>query len=387
MAKIRDPILFSTHFELEKLALEERGISDPVLNVDTKLFIDPMLLESSKHPEMQAAGKTITEFFELIVKLLSNSTVENDLPWKTAYKKFLFHEISGTCIGYGAGIGGSGWGPVKAKKVTNTAKEIIDLGVKDPDLFIAIPLLEEDIGPDLISDMVTNIIIEQILEFNNRMLKELNIKLTNFSIKGRKCQLAENPTTNRITPVFLLPLDVLRDLPIANDWGEVCTVASENQLLRDQVSGLIGEIWRTKSKRKKSDIREKALSSKEAFLVLLKTIKSVDPKAYNAKLDPSGLRSWINIHENIASDFPFDLSNPKSEDLKSLTELTKKNIDQYVWLIEERGLSRLLWKKKNEKRVHESVAQMLFFAVADSYAKANKNKQSILTSAFSGYFH
>jgi len=166
-------------------------------------------------------------------------------------------------------------------------------------------------------------------------------------------------------------MDVLRDLPVANDWEEVCTAASENQLLREQVSGLIGEIWRNKSKRKKSDIREKALSSKEAFLVLLKSIQSVDVKAYDVSIDPSGLRSWVKIHENIASEFPFELGNPKSENINTLTELTQKIIEQYVWLIEERGLSRLLWKKKNVKRVHESVAQMLFFAVADSYTKAN----------------
>lgn len=371
MAKIKDPILFSKHYGLEKLALEKKGVLDPVLNVDTKLFIDPMLLETSKHPEMQAAHTTITEFFELIIKLLSNSKGEGDLPWKTAFKKFLFHEISGTCIGYGAGIGGSGWGRVKAKKTMNTAKEIIDLGIKDPELFIAIPLLEENIGPDLISDMVTNIVIENIIEFNARVLKDLKIKGEEFNIKGLKCRLAENATTNKKSPVFLLPLDILRDLPIANDWEEVCTVASENQLLRDQVSGLIGEIWRTKSKRQKSDIREKALSSKQAFMALLKTIQSVEPKAYDVDKDPDGLRSWIDIHENIATEFPLALSKPKAENINSLTELTEKIIEQYTWLIEERGLSRLLWVEKNKKRVHESVAQMLFFAVADCYAKAN----------------
>jgi len=108
MTKIKDPILFSKHYGLKELTLEEKGVLDPVLNIDTKLFIDPILLESSKHPEMQAAHKTITAFFELIIRLLSNSKSEGDLPWKTVFKKFLFHEISGTCIGYGAGIGGSG---------------------------------------------------------------------------------------------------------------------------------------------------------------------------------------------------------------------------------------------------------------------------------------
>jgi hypothetical protein len=97
----------------------------------------------------------------------------------------------------------------------------------------------------------------------------------------------------------------------------------------------------------------------------------VDPKAYDISSDPAGLRSWIEIHQNIATEFPLTLVRPKEESVQSLTNLVSKIIEQYAWLIEERGLSRLLWEKKNEKRVHESIAQMLFFAVADCYAKAN----------------
>lgn len=371
MAIIKTPTLFSTQYGLEKTALEECGALDPILNIDTKLFIDPMLLESSRHPEMQEASHVIKEYFEVIIKLLSHSRTEGDLPWRTAYKKFLFHEISGTCIGYGAGIGGSGWGEIKAKKVTNTAKEIIDLGVNDPDLFMVIPLLEENIGPDLISDMVTNIILEKIIEFNSRILTQLSIETKKFRVKGNNINLAENPTAVKISPVLLLPLDVLRDLPVANDWDGVCTAAAENEILRTQVSALIGEIWRSKSKHKKSDTRDKALSSKEAFSALLTVVQTIKPNCYDVSSDKSGLRKWVEVHESVASNFPFPLDNPKTENINSLTDLVGKVVNQYTWLIEERGLSRLLWVKKNQKRVHESVAQMLFFAVADSYCRAN----------------
>jgi hypothetical protein len=141
-------------------------------------------------------------------------------------------------------------------------------------------------------------------------------------------------------------------------------------LLREQVSELIGEIWRAKSKQNKNQTREKALASNEAFLSLLNTIREANPQAYDITNDPDGHFGWIDIRESVAQEFPLVLDPPKESE-SSLIEFVEKIIDQYSWLIEERGLSRLLWKKANEKRVNEDVAQMLFFAVADSYCRAN----------------
>jgi len=194
MKKIKSPVRFSEHFDVSQTKLDEIGLLNPILNLDTKLFIDPMLLSESVHPEMQSAAHTIDEYFDVIIKLLINSNGKDDIAWKTACKKFIFREISGTCIGYGKGIRGSGWGKVTAEKVTKTAKEIIDFGIIDPDLFIVIPLLEEKIGPDLISDMVTNIIINDILDFNERILKQLEIQSEVFKFGSRVVKLPLNPT-------------------------------------------------------------------------------------------------------------------------------------------------------------------------------------------------
>lgn len=370
MNTIKEPVQFSLYFGIEKQILEGLGILDPILNVDTKLFIDPMLLERSIHPEMNTASNALVGFFEMIIKLLIQSKIEGDVAWKAAYKKFLFKEISGTCIGYGSGIHGSGWGPVKARKVTNTAKQIIDIGVRDADLFMAIPLLEDNIGPDLISDMCTNIILERLLDLNERVISELRLDTSTFKFGLREVELPQNPTESKKAPIILLPFDILRELPLANDWQEVCTVASENEILRNQVNALIGEIWRTKSKQKKSAVREKALASSDAFMSLLNTIREADPKPYDFKQDPEGHFEWLAVREGISKDYPFIIELADNSP-SSLMEFVLKVIDQYTWLIEKRGLSRLLWKEKNVKRVHESVAQMLFFAVADSYARAN----------------
>lgn len=368
--KIKDPILFSDYYKLDKSILEKLEVFDPILNVDTKLFIDPMLLNKSNQSEMQQADNAINQFFELTIKLLLQSKAENDLPWKTAYKKFLFKEISGTCIGYGSGIHGSGWGPVKARKTTNTAKQIIDIGIKDSDLFMAIPLLEENIGPDLISDMVTNIAIENILDFNERIIAQLEIPTEEFRIGQRTILLPENPTENSKSPIILLPMDILRELPLASDWAEVCSVAAENDLLRNQVNKLIGEIWKAKSKQSKSAIREKALASADAFMSILETLRHASPKPYDFENDPDGHFAWLSVKDRVSKEYPLEIKI-ESQNADSMMKFVQMVVEQFKWLIEERGLSRLLWKKPNETRAHEEVVQRLFFAVADSYAKAN----------------
>ena len=90
-------------------------------------------------------------------------------------------------------------------KITKTAKEIVDLGIIDPDLFVLLPLLEEGVGPDLISDMTTRIVISEIGEFNNRILKKLNIATEEFDINGIKLQLARNPKEKKKIPVIYCP--------------------------------------------------------------------------------------------------------------------------------------------------------------------------------------
>ncbi|MCS6287298.1 MAG: hypothetical protein H8K08_17925 [Nitrospira sp.] len=370
MAKIKDPLLFSRHFGIHQPKIMAVGVMDPTLNVDAKLFIDPMLLKGSKHPEMRQADVTYKEFFTDVIKLLVASTKEGDIAWRAAYRKLLFREIRGTCLGYGAAsINGRGLGPKLTKRITATAKEIANLGIRDPDLFIALPLLEEDVGPDLISDMTTTIILPDLIRFNERVQAALKVPMEKFELNGIAANLAVNPIGNSRVPVLLVPTDVLRDLPIANDWDDVCRAAQENASLRSKVNKLIGEIWQVKTRKDKDAIRGRALASYDAFSVLLQSIHEAVPSSYDFNKDPEGLFIWRRVHETVAKEFPLELKVPKSLGLDQASGVVSKIIEQFQHLIENRGLSKELWhsgKRRNEKSV-----QRLFFAVADSYCKAN----------------
>src|SRR2546423_11130015 len=119
MAKIRRPRLFSDEFRVNRSALKKLGVLNPVLNLDTRLFIDPMLLESSSHLEMSAAARNRYKgFFAGFAKVLGASKTPDDVPWRAARRLIRFREIKGTCLGYGANtIAGSAFGPELSEHV------------------------------------------------------------------------------------------------------------------------------------------------------------------------------------------------------------------------------------------------------------------------------
>ena len=131
MALIRNPILFSKQFKVDPARIAKLGILDPTLNVDTKLFIDPLLLKHSSHKIIRSnATKCFQAHFSKIIKLLKHSNAAEDLPWRNAVKFFDFREIKETCLGYGGqSIHGNAIGKKLRQRLMHTAKQIVDLGM------------------------------------------------------------------------------------------------------------------------------------------------------------------------------------------------------------------------------------------------------------------
>ena len=203
MSKIKNPIRFSDCFCIDSALLDRAGILNPTLNADTRLFIDPLLLEKSRHPEMSGEARTTyTEYFGRTITLLREIKVEGDTYWRNARKLLSFPELKGTCLGYGAeSIAGSGSGDETTNQIFKTAREIVALGIRDPDLFVAMALFEENFGPDRISDMVTNIIFGELLKLNARVLSRFNLPTEQF-----RMHLKNGTIHSALLPVTHLPM-------------------------------------------------------------------------------------------------------------------------------------------------------------------------------------
>jgi hypothetical protein len=376
MGKIKNPIRFSDEFGVSSASLTELGVLDPVINVDTRLFIDPLLLSGSKHPELRDAAETYQNHFKQVIELLAATKEKDDAAWRTARKLLSFPEVKNTCLGYGASsVSGSGGGAYTTDAVMNTAKEIVDFGVTNPNLFIAMALFEEGIGPDTISDMTTNIILGDLIRFNQRILGKLNVPLksTRIILKNGRCYEANLPINPNVkggkTGIILTPLDILRDLPVALDWEDVSFAAAENSVLRQQINEQIGEIWKRKTLKDKDEIRQWALEGKESFNSLLELIDGAKKQEYDIEKDPQGLVFWHKLANTLALTYPKKIEAPDDFNLETVTAIAREIIEQYRFLIEDRRLSEELYVD-NKPRPEKS-AQKLFFAVAHSYCKAN----------------
>ena len=73
-------------------------------------------------------------------------------------------------------------------------------------------------------------------------MKELDISPeTHQDLCFLKNGLVKNP--NKKASIMLLPKEILHELPIAKDWDDISRVASENQVIRQEISKEIGAEW------------------------------------------------------------------------------------------------------------------------------------------------
>ncbi|RZG14371.1 hypothetical protein EXT47_13965 [Pseudoalteromonas sp. CO342X] len=371
MGKIKNPATISTQFNIDLATLDKLGVVNVLLNTDTLVFIDPLLLEESSHIEMSVgAAQSYRQRFSQIIKLLSVSKEENDIAWRNAKRLFKFSEVSWTCLGYGTSVRGSGFGKDLISTTLETARQVVSLGVEDVDLFMALALFEEGIGPDRISDMTTNIIIHDLVKFSQTINKSLQLPTKQFKVENTVYDLVENPYSSQ--PLLFVPNDIVRDLPIASNWSDISRVVRENEELRERVNNHVGEIWANMSKKQKEQLKKSALRSKEAFQQVMDMIREVSPTPYDFSNDRNGEAFWTELLKSVSQSHPFDLSNYSGRKLtsKEVIEVVHKILEQFQELVEHKGLWKELWDENGKPR-KEKASQRLLFAVAYSYCKAN----------------
>lgn len=369
---------FSDVFQVSASTMRKMGVFDPTLDVDARLFIDPFLLPHSNHQEFSScAFSKYEEHFTKIYDLISLSQEEGDKAWKAALKLFKFSEtrgMSGTCLGYSKkSTHGHAFGPMKTMQSVKWAKQVIDLGVKDPEMFSSLSLFEDGIGADLISDMITAITIECILKFNRRVLAELSketpIPTVDFVLRGQKVQLPRNPVSNYNDPVILLADDILKHLPILDDPREIPNTIEGNEELRDRVNQHIGEVFKTKSKKDKEYIKNRAFESAAAFQTFLDMLKLLERSNYDIYQDPEGLLVWRELASNTTAINKLQLTVDQSLSRpERINKVVLAIINQFTRLVEVNRLNRAFYVKAKPRK--EAFAQLLFYAIASSYCDA-----------------
>lgn len=362
----KEPIHFSDYFNIDKAMLNKLGVFDPILNFDTKVFVEPLLLKNSANEIIRGSYQAYKEFFAALLLLLKKSTQVGDKCWRAAKKMVCFPEYQYTCIGYSSGnTEGRGSGIEFNDKIFQSAKEIVELAQGDPEIFLLLPLLEEGIAGDRISDMVQNIINDEICCYTLDVMTKIDKHgdFMHITKHNNRYNLLQNPFSKQ--PIKLLPKDILSNLPVADMVDSVVYELTEyNESLRNVVNRDIGYIWleTTKAARKEALLKE-LKTNKLFFIETLKALKEYSFEHYDLEKDYEGLYKWL---ENSQHFINLELSKETREcpdSIDSLMFAITSIIHHFKDLIETKEVWRTFWTKYRLGYRHVRVyySQMLFF--------------------------
>lgn len=365
MARIKNPILFSNHFNIDKSVFAKVGFVDPFLNVDTQLFIDPVLLSKSRFKEISNKGyQGFRTHFNNFIRLLDMSESENDAAWVAARRLLDLREPPQTGLGYGGSSRSGNSRPNELRDaIMRTAKDIIKLGYKDPEMISLMGFFEKNVGPDTISDFTTRVIMVDLAILTSTFCNKHKVPMNKVnSLDGIELPHYKGK------PVLLVPKDIVRDLPIANDWSDIESAALQNQEIRARVNALLAGIAQPTISEKKEALKSAAMESFNSFDHFVKAVKD-NVVSYDPKKDSL---AYYKIREILKSDLQqfkqetsFDInSNPEA--LYSFVIEVVKHFQHHV---ENGNLWEELWVENKPKK--ERASQLIFFALADCFCIAN----------------
>ncbi len=301
--------------------------------------------------------------------MLTISRAENDAAWKGARRQLDLSEPPENGLGYGgSGRSGNSRPQDIREAILRTSKEIITLGASDPEMISLMGFFEEDVGPDTISDLTTTVIMDDLAAITEAFCQAHGVALLETDI-GTSHRLPRFVTSSgRTVPIVLVPEDIVRELPIANDWSDIERAAMENARIRDRVNQFLGGIIRPTVVDRKHALRNAALESPEEFDFFLAAVKA-NVSNYDPNLDALG---YYRLKGIIADGFP-GLKQPSPYDLKlgpnEIMRVVRDTVAQFKRHVEAGNLWEELWLGDKPKK--ERASQLIYYAIADAFCKAN----------------
>lgn len=370
MARLSNPILFSSHFEINTEVLEAAGFIDPFLTVDTPLFIDPVLLDKSSNDLIRRDGyQTLRKHFENIIRLLKISNKVGDIAWRTAQKHLSFKEARFNGLGYGTSERAGASRPNELRDIVlNTAKEIIELGSKDPEMISLMGFFEENVGPDTISDLTSRIIEPYLAQITYEFCRMNNLKIEQSQLSPEIPLPHFRTTSGKLRAIVLVPSDIVRELPVANDWEGVQGAINANKEIRDRVNEFLTGITYPTITERKEALHRALYASPELIDTFIAAVKEFTT-CYDPDKDILGYEKLKEVLINDIDKFKNSEKYKIEEGIDEIKRVVKDTLDMFAHHVEKGNLWEALWSDGKPKK--ERAAQLLYFAMADCFCKAN----------------
>ena len=346
-------------------AFDEHGVFDPILDEDSHFFINLQRLKMTAVPEFLHSYEKIHDYFRRIIKLLDKAQKKgtDDICYRQALKMFSFSEVNGICLGYAKGASGAGFGHGLAKQVISTAYDIVKAGISDPEFFELLPLFQENVGADRLSDMIATLILDDIMTYTSRINRELGIDKTHYSQLEFRNELLTNPYKRDC--VLLVPVDILHKLPVAECWEDIDLVASENSSLRAEMNYEVASEWQKYSTyERKSYLLREVFTDTGACKRVLEGYRAEAIETFDPNMDFSYfLTKLLQRIDSLCIDY-----TEKKPILNSHTAAIGIIEIFKTWVEYNKGWE-VIWAVDSHKR--EKMLQRVIHGQAQSYIKAN----------------
>ena len=189
---------------------------DPHLSVDTRLFIDPLLLFLADDGHWDGAHDELIAHFARCFELVARGGSPTSTSVVLARRLLTFPEPSEFCLGYTAkGTRGSGSGARYAAVMMDGIAVAIAAGLERPEHIEEIGILNEGIGADGLSDAVCNVLKHRFIGYTQEIARRHSVPVQQHRVRNARCfsdlgrwmhkdvELPTNPTNGR--PILLAP--------------------------------------------------------------------------------------------------------------------------------------------------------------------------------------
>ena len=252
-----------------------------------------------------------------------------------------------------------------SKQVIDTAYDIVKAGVDDPEFFQLLPLFQDNVGPDRLSDMIATLILPDICNYTIRIFREIGVNKDNYPDMDFEDGYLLNPYKK--CEVLLVPIEILHKLPVAKSWEDIDDVVSENNTIRALMNQRVAEEWRQWSvSNRKYYLREEMFKKPDLCKQILEDYDKEELSEYNPENQIDYLlericRSIIKLNlgwESFIEKESIDSLSASKEILSYFRSWVENNKGWYV--IQEAN-----------SRNREKITQRVIHLSGQCYIKAN----------------
>jgi hypothetical protein len=346
---------------------------DPILDHDTKLFIDPFLIFRKGKGVFANSHNELIAFFQAAFTLAARTGGKKEgVNYKKLLDLLLFPEVDELRLGYAAeGEGGAGTAKGFAREFADSIMESIALGLSRFDHFEEIGIFNRGIGRDRISDITANVLKHALISYTQDVCNRHGVPTQSFVMRTQfdatllmweddQVYLPVNPFTDEA--VLLVPRVFLRTDPTLQKEGfKDYLWEKHNEELRNDFNYVIKKDIDTDAvigiAREHPDWVQEYVKYEEV---------EAAPSPYDLDRDPAGLYRWHQVTKDFVEGNPF-VALVKSE--AEFVAFVRGLADKFKLFVEMKGGWKLVWDKSSP--MSEAGIQHYFYGVAYHYCAAN----------------